>query len=260
MFDHRRTYHQVNFQYTVKDTIDEREIHHYHEILYYIDGNTTFLCEHFQEKLEPGTLLMIPKEHYHCFRREQRNQFKRLKISFPDIPELGDLSHLTVNGIRLLKPSDHPLLPLLDRICKALSEQDNTERTSLFLYGAFLILFTELSKEKEDTVVPSLRENSHLITRCLKFIDENLTKDVSVTAIASGLHVSASTLSHAFKKELGISLHQYIMQKRLIYARNLIASKENPTKIYLACGYKDYSSFYKAYIKMFGAPPSNEKL
>lgn len=259
MFDHRLTYHQVHFQYTAKDTIDEREIHHYHEILYYIDGNTTFLCEQFQEKLQPGTLVVIPKEHYHCFRREQRNQFKRLKISFPGIPELGDLSHLTMTGIRLFKPADNPLTALLDRMCKTLSESDATERTSLFLYGAFLILFTELSKEKEDTAVPSLRENSHLVTRCLKFIDENLTKDVSVNAIASGLHVSASTLSHTFKNELGISLHQYIMQKRLIYARNLITAKENPTKIYLACGYKDYSSFYKAYMKMFGTPPSGDK-
>jgi len=259
MFDHRLTYHQVNFQYTAKDTIDEREIHHYHEILYYIDGDTTFLCAHFQEKLLPGTLLVIPKEHYHCFRREQRNQFQRLKISFPDIPELGDLSPLTMNGIRLLQPADNPLLPLLNRMCTALSEQDSPERTSLFLYGAFLILFTDLSKEKGDTEVPFLRENSHLITRCLKFIDENLTEDVSVNAITSDLHVSASMLSHTFKKELGISMHQYIMQKRLIYARKLITAKGNPTKVYLECGYSDYSSFYKAYVKMFGVPPSNDR-
>ncbi|MBQ2742579.1 MAG: AraC family transcriptional regulator [Oscillospiraceae bacterium] len=32
-----------------------------------------------------------------------------------------------------------------------------------------------------------------------------------------------------------------------------------PTKIYLDCGYRDYASFYRAFVKMFGYPPSQTK-
>ena len=259
MFEYTLSYHQVHFQYTVKDSIDAREIHPYHEILYYIDGNTTFLCEHFQEKLQPGTLLLIPKESYHCFRREQRDRFLRLKISFPDLAELAPLADRTLTGIKLFKPADNPLLPLLDKMCQTISDGESLERNCLFLYSAFLMLFIELSKEKEGMFLPSFRDTRHLITRCLNYIDENLTGNVRVETIATRLHVSVSTLSHAFKKELGISLHQYIIQKRLINARNLILSGENPTKIFSEYGYRDYSSFYKAYLSFFRCSPSMTK-
>ncbi len=50
----------------------------------------------------------------------------------------------------------------------------------------------------------------------------------------------------------------YIVEKRLIYAHKLISENEKPTKIYLDCGYNDYPTFYKAYLKMFGYPPSGK--
>nr|MBQ4319131.1 AraC family transcriptional regulator [Clostridia bacterium] len=72
--------------------------------------------------------------------------------------------------------------------------------------------------------------------------------------------VSESTLFRTFRKELGITLHRYITEKRLSYARKLIMDNENPTNIFLDCGYGDYSSFYRAYSKMFGHPPSDDRL
>lgn len=64
---------------------------------------------------------------------------------------------------------------------------------------------------------------------------------------------------HIFKKELGISLHQYITQKRLLYARKLIKEANYPTKIYTEIGFKEYTSFYNSYKNFFGYPPSYEK-
>ena len=98
-----------------------------------------------------------------------------------------------------------------------------------------------------------------MISRALQYIDEHLTQEISVSAIADQMNVSASTLSHSFKKELGVSLHQYVMEKRLIYARKRLTENGYPTKVYMECGYNDYSSFYKAYLKMFGVAPSEDK-
>ena len=65
--------------------------------------------------------------------------------------------------------------------------------------------------------------------------------------------------SRKFKKEVGIPIHKYILQKRLVYARKRIYEGAQPSKIYSDVGFKDYSSFYKAYLQYFGHSPAKEK-
>ena len=92
----------------------------------------------------------------------------------------------------------------------------------------------------------------------VEYINENLKNSVSIKKLSEKLNISESALTHTFKKEMGISVHKYIQQKRLVFARKLIEEGKKPTKIYFDLGYSEYSAFYKAYFKMFGHPPSNK--
>ena len=75
MFENKKSYENVFFRYAKGPSIASgNEIHPYNEILYYIDGEATFLSEKFSEKLENGTLLVIPKETYHNFRVENQER------------------------------------------------------------------------------------------------------------------------------------------------------------------------------------------
>ena len=253
-YDEKYTYNRIKFSYCKKAQIDEREIHSYHEILYYLGGKASFLTESFQEKLEDGTLIIIPKETYHCFKPDNPQQFERLKIGFDDTEELRPFIESMMTEIKILRAPDNAVLSKLIDILKAKKDV----KTGLRLYAAFLMLITE-TEEKSISQNPVYRESEHLITRCVSYVDKNLMKDISVKTAANELNVSDSTLSHCFKKEMGMSFHQYVVQKRLVYAKKLILDKEKPTKIYISCGYNDYSSFYKAYLKMFGHPPSCDK-
>ncbi len=254
-YDEKCNYNQIKFSYCKKAEIDEREIHSYHEILYYMGGEAYFLTESFQEKLEEETLIIIPKESYHCFKANNPMEFERLKIGFPDIAELKPLLDSVMTEIKIIKAQNS--YRILNKIINILQEQKDN-KSGLRLYAAFLMLLTQI-EEEEITENLLYREQEHLITRCIAYVDENLIKDISVNSAAKELNVSESTLSHCFKKEMGISFHQYVVQKRLVYARKLISEEEKPTKIYISCGYNDYSSFYKAYLKMFGHPPSHDK-
>lgn len=94
------------------------------------------------------------------------------------------------------------------------------------------------------------------MVRITEHISHNLSGDLSVRNLAKTFNVSPSFLTHRFQKEVGISLHRYITQKRMIYARECIDAGKKPTKIFADCGYKDYSSFYKAYCDFFSMSPS----
>ena len=73
---------------------------------------------------------------------------------------------------------------------------------------------------------------------------------------ASRGDVTESYLYRLFKNELRLTPKKYIMQKRLLYAENLIMRGSRPTDIYAECGFKDYTTFYRNYTTSFGHSPS----
>ena len=42
----------------------------------------------------------------------------------------------------------------------------------------------------------------------------------------------------------------------MVYAKQLLEEGKKPTEISAMCGYSDYSTFYKAFVKRFSSPPS----
>jgi len=235
------------------------EIHPFHEILYYIDGDAVFLSEKYQEPLSKGSLLLIPKNTYHQFHIQNQEKYTRLALSFPDIDGTEGLICSTMNEIKIVRNLNTHLERILKRMCQIVQNTNCQQERCLFLYSAFLMLWAELNMENVDIALPQTRANNPLITECLHYVEENFTQDITVIDIAKHLKVSDSVLSHSFKQELGISVYKYVIKKRLIYAHKLISEGEKPTKIFSTCGYKDYPTFYKAYLNMFGYPPSSNQ-
>ena len=88
-------------------------------------------------------------------------------------------------------------------------------------------------------------------------INSDLFKINSIGEIASKLFVSETYLYKIFKKELKVTPKQYINEKKLLAAQNMILLGRKPTRVYKICGFADYSSFYRNYLKYFKTPPSN---
>lgn len=258
-FQKKINYNQISFRYAKGRSLQSgNEIHSYHEILYYIDGNATFLSADFKEELSNGTLLIIPREMYHKFHIKNQNQYMRLVINFPDLAIIKDTLPSAMSQIRIIKNVSFNIRHLLNRMCDVICDTES-ESAEIFLYGAFLALLVEIGFDITNAITPRFREKEQLISKCLNFIEENYTSTIHVNDIAKEMCVSSPTLFQHFKNELGVSIHKYITEKRLIYARNLIYQGENPTKIYKECGFSDYSSFYKAYKKMFSLSPIADK-
>lgn len=255
-FEKKFTHNQVLFRYAKgKSLASGYEIHPYNEILFFIDGGGRLLTEYFEEELRNGTLIIIPKNAYHQIVFSDEPNYMRLVLNFPDIEAVP----FPQKNIRLLYPIPRSISFLLERIRAVLESDICKEITGTLLYGAFLMLLAETYADSPQQLSPKLRRDDDFITKCIKYIDDNFTSDLSVEKIAKEMSVSPATIFSGFKKQLGTSIHRYITEKRLIYAHNLITNNNPPTKIYLDCGYRDYASFYRAFVKMFGYPPSQTK-
>lgn len=90
------------------------------------------------------------------------------------------------------------------------------------------------------------------------FILQNLGSDLKATTIAAQFKISESTLYRQFRAYEGVPVHQFILQARMEKAKELISLRAlNINQIGTVVGYKDLSSFTRAFKKYFGKPPKH---
>ena len=255
-FETNLTYNQITFQRSNRLSITEREIHSYHEILFCMDANATLFTETQQKKLQGNVIFLIPKGQYHFLRVHNGEKFPRLKIAFSD-----SVLQSTPCGMlmtELCQVDNESVQQLLKKLCYILEQAPN-EKQGFYAYAVFMMLLAELDRCRlEHTALP-VREENNQQNQIIRYISEHLSQDLTIEKLARQMNLSPSGITHNFKKEMGISVHQYITQRRMTVAQNLLRSGEKSSKIYLDCGYKNYSSFYKAYLSFYGHPPSVDR-
>ncbi len=88
------------------------------------------------------------------------------------------------------------------------------------------------------------------------YIEENIGKPISVDGLADVLHCSKFYFLREFKKLVGITPYQYLMNKRLEQAQKLLTSPHgNIASIGLDLGFNDQSHFTRSFKNQFGITP-----
>lgn len=94
-----------------------------------------------------------------------------------------------------------------------------------------------------------------LVTSIIEYIEENIDKKLTIELIAQHFYVSRSTVIKLFRETMYTSLHDFVTQRRLILAKQLISKGEAMETVAIKCGFSDYSVFYKAFKKEYGLSP-----
>ena len=82
-----------------------------------------------------------------------------------------------------------------------------------------------------------------------------MDKELSLDLLAKEFFVSKYHIAHVFKDHLGMSIHQYITKKRLALCREALLGHQKIAETIASFGFKDYSSFYRAFKKQYGISP-----
>ncbi len=93
------------------------------------------------------------------------------------------------------------------------------------------------------------------ISTCLEAMNAHSDHKLTVSQLSKDSFLSESRLAHLFKKELGISIHQCILWKKILLA--VLKSREGYSLTECAhyAGFSDSSHFNKVFYKMFGVNP-----
>ena len=92
----------------------------------------------------------------------------------------------------------------------------------------------------------------------IDYLNEHLIDDLSIDFLAETFYLSRYHLMHAFKEETGYTIGNYLSTKRLLLARDRIRQGEPITNVCYECGFRNYSTFSRAYKKNFGCSPREQ--
>lgn len=106
----------------------------------------------------------------------------------------------------------------------------------------------------------SLKAYSLLIQKVITRIDTDLTLDHSLKTYAELLSVHPSYLSSLFRKETGVTLTEYVNQKRVEHGVFLLNTTNMQIQtIAQQCGFSDINYFTRIFKKRIGKTPSEYK-
>lgn len=184
------------------------------------------------------------------FRDIVKNNINQRNVSLEGIYNL--LANIELTAIKSLDDMDiHEIWMnrAKNRYTTNDSSWDNVERISERIESSFLTIAEMISKRSETD--PSN------ITQMIQFVDDSITNsDLSLAVVADRFHVSSSYISRQFRESTGKNYHQYVKEKRLAIARELLSKDMDISAIAYAAGYLSDVTFRRVFKHAMGISPS----
>ena len=138
-------------------------------------------------------------------------------------------------------------LKVFDYCLKPLSEEDADE-----ILRNLNIYFSGSDKEIDDNSVNRFDE-------VVDYINQNFDKKITLKDVSERFYFNMNYLSHALKKEFGMTLTDYLRKIRMEEARRLIRDGKTTTETAFLVGVADYAHFHKMYKKYWGVTPKEDR-
>ena len=183
-----------------------------------------------------------------------------LRISFSTETSLSkSFFHISIPT-----PTGYDLLEQLDRcivfndsasICKITEELKSHSFQNTFSIKAYIYhLVYKFLVEMGDI---RIQRSSELITRTVEYINKNLYASLTVENIAEAVFVSSAKLRKTFRDEMEIPIGQYISDRIIIQAEEMIRTSNISIKeVSDSLGFCDQFYFSRCFTKKFGLSPS----
>ena len=98
---------------------------------------------------------------------------------------------------------------------------------------------------------------AYLVRKAKEYIDTHYTEQILLEDLARQCSLHPNYFSFLFKKQLGITVRDYILEKRIAVAQELMRDpRRKLLDIALATGYQDASHFNRAFKNVTGISPS----
>jgi len=233
------------------------------EIYCFLGGKAQYRVEGTVYDLQPGDVLLMRTAETHKPEIDTSLPYERFVFNFR--PEY--LDKLDPSGTLWRMFFDRPLgkgnlyRPKCLSDVSYLRSVAEMAKQGLPIRPLLLSKFLTVLSECADIYVGGTQTKSAptgRVTRIVRYLNIHLTDELTLDGIAEHFYLSRSQLCRIFREGTGSGVMEYIRIKRLMAAREQIASGIPAGRAATACGFSDYSSFYRAYKGYFGHSPKED--
>lgn len=222
------------------------------EFIYVTNGSIKISIESTEYILKSGDAIMIKPQKYHLVVGNNA-LYGRLVAEFPRefVPSvISERFFSAIERNPVLSRESNFLTNKLTECIEANHPMYDPLVHSLLIHIIYYYCFDNPAENATESVTDKI------INGAVDYIDRYLDSDFTLADIAGALFISVSSLSHLFKEKMKISVKQYILQKKMYYAAQLLREGMPASEVAFKCGYDNYSSFYKVFLRIIGTPPS----
>lgn len=123
------------------------------------------------------------------------------------------------------------------------------------LYTCFLVLLLRACILSDDVHRKNNRKEL-MIDNVYLYIKNNISDNLSLVQLESLFNVSGEHLSRKFKKEIGMTIHEYIVKTRIDLSKKYLLEDKSIREICELTGFGSYNHFFKVFKKYVGLIPS----
>ena len=97
-----------------------------------------------------------------------------------------------------------------------------------------------------------MAQNVNIVQKIIEYIEDHLHENIDQDTLAASMHYSKYYLHRLFTKTIGLSIHTYILRRRLSEAARSLAQTQRPImEIALWSGYESQRTFTNRFRKMY---------
>jgi len=240
--------------------------HEFHKLLLLLSGSGGYAVEGRRYLLKPGDVVLVGS---HCVHRPEFEPgvpyeriilyispefLRRESVESCDLQACFDGTHGHV-----LRPEErlgNQLRSLTEELERELAQERYGR--AILSNGLLLRILVELGRhlQQEPQLPAPMAPKDGRMLEILRYLDQHLTEEVSIDDLAEQFFISKYHMMRRFRRETGTTIHAYLSERRLLLARDLIANGMPSTEACFQCGFGSYSSFSRAYGKLFGTTPT----
>ena len=242
----------------IKDKTDKTFDFHYHDfykIIVFIKGDVVYSIEGKNYELRPMDIVLVGKNEIHKPIINPEVEYERIVLylsqSFlikePVLLEAFNAEKTFHTNV--MRVSDLDFSRLKDALEASLKNMNSGEfagelKGKTNLYKALLIL--NESVHNNGLLFEGRVSYDKRILEVCDYINSHIKEDLSVEALCSKFYISKYYFMHKFKEYTGVTVHSYILEKRILYVSRLVDGGSKVTAACTEAGFKDYSTYLRA--------------
>lgn len=245
---------------------------HYHdayELFLFLNGKASMYYEDEYHPINPGDLYIIPPDIPHGAACYDTKVYDRLVINV-HMELLKELSTEQTDLTEFLQGGGADRIAVVNLSAKAqkrliqLVEEMQQPETAESAFGADIeknakaaLLLVEMNRFVSEyyRAQTGKKTRPKLISSIIDYVEEHLTETITLEMLANELFISSKYISSVFRKNMGMTLREYIITKRVENAKKLLSEGRNVSEACELSGFGDYSNFIRTFTRIAGISP-----